>query len=198
MLKNWWAGFGTWAVAGMSGLGAVAAEYWNSAPSVLQCAALFLGPLLVVDAVSSMWFTSYAARQASKLEAKRAAEGGVEPSPAMTEMLAELAKGRTWTTAATRMGITLCLLVLALAFDQLTGTKHNTVLWILLWADGGHARFALRRLTLIAQAEDIEVPIFPNDAWDSIGKGRQPEKRVNGQPHDADTAPAPELPQKGD
>jgi len=192
MVKGWLAGFSTWAVAGLSGVGAVAATYWGTAPDVLRYAALALGPLLFVDALSSMWFCRYANSLAQKKL--------IRPQAEMQAILHELEQGRTWTTAAMRMGMTICLLVLALAFDGLTGTKHNTVLWILLWADGGHARFTLRRLAMMAENEGIEVPMFPNNAWESIGRPKADE--AGGTPalpdEDEHAAPATELPRKGE
>lgn len=119
--------------------------YWEAAPQLMHIAAMALGPLLVIEAVSATWMQ----REARKSRA--------EPVPVT------IYPGDRWDRAGLRFAMTLLLVALAAAVDVLLGTRHMTVLWVLLWGTGGHARASLRHLEVIAQLNHMRLPIFPDD-----------------------------------
>ena len=125
----------------VAGLGAYLSRYWAEAPEVMKIALCSLMPLLVVDGLSAIG--------AARLV-------GVKD------------KCDSWQAASVRFLLVLVLIVLAFAVDALTGTRHMTVLWVLLWACVGHARAAWKHCGLIAHVYGIDLMGFPGDRWDAV------------------------------
>lgn len=145
-----WQYWRDWTAMSMAAAGTAVAAYWDAAPQLMHIAALALGPLLLIEAVSAVWMQ----REAQRLRA--------EPVAVV------IYPGDRWDRAGLRFGMTLLLVALAAACDGLLGTRHMTVLWVLLWGTGGHARASLRHLETIAKLNHMRLPVFPDDRLERL------------------------------
>lgn len=146
-------------LAGLSYIGAELVAYWTTAPTALRIAALWLTPLMLTDGFTAIWMGRIVARKA-------------DLEPAQRKLIKPFDRGDHWQKATARFGMTMGLIILAGAVDHITGTRHMTVLWILLWACSGHVSFALRRLQVIARINDFDLPIFPTDSLERLADAR--------------------------
>jgi len=168
-----------WALGLAAALSVGLVTYWETAPNLLRIAALTLGPLLLLEALSAAWMQRLARRRMAALGLELPADIRVLPASRMAadeELNATLHQrygvavypGDTWARAGMRFGLTFLLIGLAAAVDMILGTRHMTVLWVLLWGTSGHARATLRHLEVIAKLYHMKLPIFPDDRMDRM------------------------------
>ena len=143
------------AVLGLiSAVTSAVATYWQTAPALLHTATYWLGPVLVVDALSAVWMQHVARDHAAHPR---------DDDPQIT-----VYEGDNWLRAGARLGLTLGLVCMAGAVDSITGSRHMTVLWVLLWGVSGHGRAAVRHFQIIAQYNHFTLPIFPTEKLDQV------------------------------
>jgi len=170
-----WAIWRDWALGVASAVSVALAGYWQSAPNLLRIASLALGPLLLLEALSASWMQRQARRKHPHLPTDELV------LPASTEQQRDefdawlrqeygvvVYAGDTWARAGLRFGMTLLLIALAAAVDTLLGTRHMTVLWVVLWGTSGHARATLRHLETVARLNHMKLPIFPDDRMERL------------------------------
>lgn len=186
----------SWGLGVFSAFGVALVAYWQSAPNLLRIAAVGLGPLLMLEAVSASWMH----RQARKKHPDMVyADAAVLPVPGLPgekadpfllkEYGAEVFPGDTWARAGLRFGMTFVLVCLAAVVDTILGTRHMTVLWVLLWGTSGHTRAILRHMDVVAKLNHMELPIFPEET-----RKRMEQLRQESADDEVDAAPATELP----
>lgn len=145
-----WVIWRDYTLAVVTALAAAMTGYWDTAPDLLRLAAVALGPLLMLEAVSATWMQR-AARQ-----------------PRTEPVEVTVFSGDTWSRAGQRFALTLLLVALAGAVDVILGTRHMTVLWVLLWGVSGHVRATLRHLEVVAQLLHMKLPLFPDDRLERL------------------------------
>jgi len=175
-----------WVLAVASALGVALTQYWNGAPNLLRIAAYTLGPLLVIEALSASWMQKAARRKMAALGLELPTDVRILPAAIMDAQEecnaalrqrygVEVYPGDTWHRAGLRFGMTFLLICLAGAVDMILGTRHMTVLWVLLWGTSGHARGTLRHLEVIAKLAHMKLPIFPDDRMERLNALTPPE-----------------------
>lgn len=186
----------SWGLGVFSAVGVGLAAYWDSAPNLLRIAALGLGPLLMLEAFSASWMQRQARRKNTRLPDDGAAvlplpgRAGEKADPyLLKEFGVEVFPGDTWARAGLRFGMTLLLVGLAAVVDTILGTRHMTVLWVLLWGTSGHTRAILRHMDVVAKLNHMELPIFPEET-----RKRMEQLRAEDADDELDAAPATELP----